>query len=445
MIGVAVTPNELEVGVASDLSISLTNRGDAKCRQIAFTLRLPATFVLLRGAERLEVARLGPGETATLQVRVRPRKVGRWQVSSPNFAFRDARGQLRRVHDVHRPVTVVPKAERPEEPAPVLRTELRTPSLPLGEWDRLLGSVVHEEGAEIRRLRVRAKGPLQSAGPWSLDSGGLGVGGSVDFTLDLTMNESGRSVPLFLELGYVDGLGRSGRIRRHHSIRVEGRSSPEGGSVARDSSGGAVVGEGGPVTILLVMANPVTTGPLQLAAEARDLQEKLRLAKKREMFRVETCLASRPGDLTQAIHDCRPRIIHFSGHGDEGGGLYFEDDAGGAKLVEPDALGSLFRIIGPQVDCVVLNACFSERQGTEIAKYVESVVGMSRGIRDDAARTFTVGFYKALGAGRSIHEAFEFGKAEIALEARGGHDVPTLLDASQGASVPERSRREAAG
>lgn len=444
MIDVAVTPDELELGVAGDLSISLTNRGDSVCSRIAFKLRLPATFVRLGGSQRLELARLGPGETATLDVKVRPTKVGRWEVSSPNFAYLDALGRHRRVQDLHRPVAVVPAVERPEEPAPVLRIKPHTSSLPLGEWDRLRGRVVHEEGIEIQRLKVWAEGPLESAGAWSLGSEVLPAGSSVEFALDLSVGECGHKVPLFLALKYVDRLGRSGRLRKHHPIRVEQRSRPEGGTGADDSAAGAVAGEGGPVTILLVLANPVATGPLQLAAEARDLQEKLRLAKKREMFRVETCLASRPGDLTQAIHDYSPRIIHFSGHGDEGGGLYFEDDAGGAKLVEPDALGSLFRIIGPQVDCVVLNACFSERQGTEIAKYVESVVGMSRAIRDDTARTFTVGFYKALGAGRSIQEAFEFGKAEIALEAREGRDVP-LLFTSSGDRGSEQAIRQASG
>lgn len=427
MIDVAVTPKELEVGVARELSVSLTNRGDSVCSRIAFKLRLPATFVRLGGSERMEVGRLGPGETATLNVTVQPTKVGRWEVSSPNFAFLDALGRRRRVHDMRRPVAVVPAVERAEEPVPVLRIEPHTSSLPLGDWDCFRGRVVHEKGAEIHRLKVWAEGPLEAAGTWSLASGALRAGSSVDFDLDLSVCESGRKVPVFLALRYVDRLGRPGRLREHHPIRVERQSRAESGLGPVEPVEGAVVGEEGAATILLVLANPVTTGSLQLAAEARDLREKLRLAKKREMFRVETCLASRPGDLTQAIHDCRPRIIHFSGHGDEGGGLYFEDDAGGAKLVEPEALGSLFRIIGPQVDCVLLNACFSKRQATEIAKYVESVVGMSRGIRDDAARSFTVGFYKALGAGRPIEEAVAWGRAEMGLENRQGRDVPILL------------------
>jgi len=436
MIGVAVTPEELEVGVAGDLSISLTNRADSVCSRIAFKLRLPATFVHLGGSNRLEVARLGPGKTATLNVRVRPTKVGRWEVSSPNFAFLDAQGHRRRVHDMRCPVAVVPAVERPEEPVPVLRTELLTSSLAFREWDRLRGRVVHEGGAEVRQLQVWAEGPLEAAEPWCLSSGALRPGRSVELELDLSLTESGRNVPVFLTLRYVDRLGRSGQVRHHHPVQVERSPHSEETSDARAPVGGAGR-ERGVFTILVVLSNPVTTERLQLDREVRELKEKLRLAKKRDMFRVESCPASRPGDLTQAIHDFRPRIIHFSGHGDERGGLYFEDDRGGAQLVEPEALGSLFRVIGSEVDCVILNACFSKRQATEIAKYVENVVGMSDAIQDDAARTFTVGFYKALGGGRSIEEAFEFGRAEMALTPLEGHDVP-LLFTSRVETVPPK-------
>lgn len=227
-------------------------------------------------------------------------------------------------------------------------------------------------------------------------------------------------------------VGRTGRNRGHHSIRVERPSASEDRAVASDSAEGLVAGEEGSVTILLVNANRGTVGRRQLGAEARDLQETMRLAKRREMFRVETCVASRPEDLTQAILDYRPRIIHFSGHGLEEGALYFENAAEGAKLVEPESLGAVFRIIGAEVDCVLLDSSFSEREATEIAEHVERVIRMSCGIRDDAGRIFTVGFYKALGVGRSIEEAFEFGKAEVSLEARDHRGAPVLLMSSQG-------------
>ena len=44
-----------------------------------------------------------------------------------------------------------------------------------------------------------------------------------------------------------------------------------------------------------------------------------------------------------------------------------------------------------------------------------NVIGMKRAVKDKASIEFSVGFYDALGAGRSVENAFEFGKNAIAL------------------------------
>jgi hypothetical protein len=69
------------------------------------------------------------------------------------------------------------------------------------------------------------------------------------------------------------------------------------------------------------------------------------------------------------------------------------------------------------VKCVVLNACYAVTQAEAIARYVDYVIGMKKDIGDEASVQFSVGFYDALGAGRSFEKAFEFGK--IAIELRG--------------------------
>ncbi|MGB5714760.1 MAG: hypothetical protein WBM44_28065, partial [Waterburya sp.] len=43
------------------------------------------------------------------------------------------------------------------------------------------------------------------------------------------------------------------------------------------------------------------------------------------------------------------------------------------------------------------------------------VIGMNQAIRDDAAIAFSIGFYRALGYGKSVEDAFKFGKNAIQL------------------------------
>jgi hypothetical protein len=161
------------------------------------------------------------------------------------------------------------------------------------------------------------------------------------------------------------------------------------------------------VTILFLLADPSDAARLRLGEEIRDIQERLRLSKMREQFLLETRMSVRPKDISQAILDTTPQIIHFSGHGTSAGELCFEDESGSVQTVHPDALASLFELVTDHVRCVILNACYSEIQAKAIATHIDYVIGMNKKIGDKAAIAFSGGFYKALGGGRSIEDAFK--------------------------------------
>jgi len=74
-----------------------------------------------------------------------------------------------------------------------------------------------------------------------------------------------------------------------------------------------------------------------------------------------------------------------------------------------------------------LNGCYSKAQANEIAKHIPYVIGMNQAIGDKAAIAFAVGFYDALGAGRSIEFAYNFGCTAIQLEGIAEHLTPVLL------------------
>lgn len=195
-----------------------------------------------------------------------------------------------------------------------------------------------------------------------------------------------------------------------------------------------------PSSILFLAADPTNASRLRLGEEFREIQEKLKLAKWRDRFRLESPqLSVRPADISQALLDEKPQIVHFSGHGMATGALCFENQIGEIHPIQPDALAALFEQFAHQVKCVVLNACYSEIQANAIAEHVDYVVGMNQAIGDKAAIAFAIGFYQALGAGRTIEEAYKLGCVQIRLQGIPEHLTPVLVKKGQVKSLPQET------
>jgi hypothetical protein len=95
--------------------------------------------------------------------------------------------------------------------------------------------------------------------------------------------------------------------------------------------------------------------------------------------------------------------------------------------VNKAALGFLFSTLKDNIRVVVLNACYSRVQPESISQVVECVVGMGQQIGDYAAIVFAASFYRAIGFGRSIKQAFEQGKVALLLEDIPEEDTPELI------------------
>lgn len=185
------------------------------------------------------------------------------------------------------------------------------------------------------------------------------------------------------------------------------------------------------ISILFLAADPTNNARLRQSEELREIQEKLKLSKHRTRFELIQQMSTRPADISQAMLDTEPQIVHFSGHGASSGSLSFETITGLAHPVEPDALADLFKQFASEVICVVLNACYSELQASAIAQHVPYVIGMNQAITDKAAISFTIGFYQALGAGRSIEDAYKLGCTQIRLQGFPEHETPIFIRKTQ--------------
>lgn len=169
------------------------------------------------------------------------------------------------------------------------------------------------------------------------------------------------------------------------------------------------------IRILFLTANPLDENYLQLDKEFNHIDDMLQSTNYRNRFDLVGRTAVSKVDLQKFLLRYKPAIVHFSGHGSKRGSLVFQSESGLAEEATQDAITNLFKIVGKNIDCVILNACYSEIQGKEIAKHVRYVIGISKDISDDAAIIFSTAFYQALGQGEEIPNAFELGRNQIEL------------------------------
>jgi hypothetical protein len=202
-------------------------------------------------------------------------------------------------------------------------------------------------------------------------------------------------------------------------------------------------------TILVLAANPKGTNPLRLGEEVRSIQTGLERSQYRDHYRIEQRWAVTATDIRRALLDCKPQIVHFSGHGvgvetpddpaqstrklsalpedqSQPEGLMFEDETGQPHLVSTEAIATLFSLFADEIECVLLNACYSATQADAIAAHIPYVVGMKRAIGDRAAIEFAIGFYDGLLAGRTVDFAFKLGCSAIQMEGIPEHLTPAL-------------------
>lgn len=166
--------------------------------------------------------------------------------------------------------------------------------------------------------------------------------------------------------------------------------------------------------ILVLSANPHNTSQLRLAEEVREVEAGLKQSLHRDQFELMPKSAVRLRDFYRHLLEVKPHILHFSGHGGGEHGLVLEDDNGKVQFLQTEQLADMFRLFATKgLECVVLNACYSEVQAKAINQFIPYVIGMNQAIGDRAAITFAVAFYDTLGAGESVEFAFELAKSQL--------------------------------
>ncbi|HET7232751.1 MAG TPA: CHAT domain-containing protein [Longimicrobium sp.] len=173
------------------------------------------------------------------------------------------------------------------------------------------------------------------------------------------------------------------------------------------------------MTVLFAAASPDDQDYLRADREARAVREALERAGLRDQFDLQVRMAVSAPDFLRALLTLCPRVVHFAGHGEEDSGeLQFEDDDGKSLSAAAEGLAVIFSQLRGTVECVILNACYGKATGDAILASVPYVIAMEGEMEDDAAIPFSTGFYQALGEGRSVPEAFQFGRGLLMMTNR---------------------------
>lgn len=191
-----------------------------------------------------------------------------------------------------------------------------------------------------------------------------------------------------------------------------------------DTRPGAAPGDPARPVVLVLFACPEDQVQLDLAREAALITDAL--APLRDRCQVVFGWSVGADEFLDLLTDHAPAFIHFSGHGGRDGTLLLVGAGGTTHRVRYDALARFFGAMRAPPRLVLLNNCFSGAATAPLTEHVDAVIGMRKEVSDEAAMTFSRRFYRELGHGRDVEEAFRLASAGLGTLEPPAHELPQL-------------------
>ena len=217
-----------------------------------------------------------------------------------------------------------------------------------------------------------------------------------------------------------------------------------------------------PLSILVIIANPSGTAPLNLEAEKKRIRDSWGKLAGVEVHFVKPQVQA----IMDACADKNFHVIHYMGHGGfdarTGEGiLYLEHPDGSPDALGAEQLKAIFLDEQDSLRLVFLNACktavstaqaeldpFAGIATMLIEVGVPAVVAMQFPITDDAAVRFADTFYRRLVRGQPVDTAVAEGRKSLWVERSGRSEWATpvlFMRSKDGALFSSAIRRDAAG
>jgi hypothetical protein len=179
------------------------------------------------------------------------------------------------------------------------------------------------------------------------------------------------------------------------------------------------------IKLLFVSASPAY---LRSDRELREIEERIRSAPYGSAFEVASAWAVQPKDITDALLRHMPQILHFSGHGEQGVGIFLEDERRARLPVSGQLMCSLLEPLRGTVRVVILNACETRTVAEALQHLVDYTISMRRPITDHAAIVFASAFYGALAHRQNVRVAFHLAVTQLGLYQIPEADIPDLVE-----------------
>jgi CHAT domain-containing protein len=184
--------------------------------------------------------------------------------------------------------------------------------------------------------------------------------------------------------------------------------------------------------VLYLMANPVRRHSLRVDAEVSKVTEEIRRSQYRDNIALHQSPAANLDAIIRGLNDHRPRIVHFSGHGNSRG---LSTDDGGVKRVKTqfvtfNLLGKAFAATDKPPEVVVLNACESAGARQALLGTAKAIIVMKDSVSDIAAVAFATKFYGAIASGQPLQAAFDQGCVAVEAVSLDEASTPSLICAN---------------
>lgn len=180
------------------------------------------------------------------------------------------------------------------------------------------------------------------------------------------------------------------------------------------------------IKVLFLAANPKDTRRIALDEEINEIEKKIRQSPFRDSLIMVCQLAASYDDFQNSLLQHKPHIVHFGCHGTMSNEIILSKD-GFTERVSGDSLKRIFGILKDNLRGVILNACYSSTQAEAIIQVIDFAIGIPKEIRDSEAKLFAASFYRAIGYGRVIQDAFDLGIASLKQMGATDNNLPLLL------------------
>jgi tetratricopeptide (TPR) repeat protein len=162
--------------------------------------------------------------------------------------------------------------------------------------------------------------------------------------------------------------------------------------------------------ILMLAANPDNIESSRKRTDIKKIRNALNRAKAChvQLFEIEDRLETSAIDISQELSAVKPYIVNISGCEEGIDLVVLRNNIDKNTLNNSNKIISdLFKYHADNIDCIVLNGCYSKEQSIEIAQQIKYVVGISHRLDDNEAICFLDEFYYQLGSERGIRDSFD--------------------------------------